>query len=331
MLSLEWPWLLLCLPLPWLIRRALSPLASPSVLYVPFAAQWLASANASDGAVRNSRVRQTLLWLSWFLLIVAAARPVWIGERIELPVSGRDLMLAVDLSGSMETADFRLEERKVDRLEAVKAVAGEFILRRQGDRLGLILFGRQAYLQTPLTFDRTTVAAMLKESVIGMAGKETAIGDAIGLAIKRLRERPQQSRVLILLTDGANTAGEMEPAQAARLAQEAGLKIYTIGVGADRMEVRTLFGSRLVNPSSDLDEGLLRQIAESTGGSYFRARDTEALEQIYTELDRLEPQSSDVDVFRPQSSLMHWLLTPCLFLLASLIWYGRAGGGAAHG
>jgi Ca-activated chloride channel family protein len=213
-------------------------------------------------------------------------------------------------------------------------VAGDFIDRRVGDRLGLVLFGRQAYLQTPLTFDRETVKTLLYESVIGLAGKETAIGDAIGLAVKRLREvKSQESaersaektnkqlsdKILILLTDGANTAGEVEPVKAAQMAAELGLKIYTIGIGADEMLVRSFFGMRKVNPSTDLDEDSLKKIAQVTGGKYFRARDTQELEKIYQLLDELEPITKETQYFRPTSALFMWPLGLALALAAILV------------
>ena len=171
-------------------------------------------------------------------------RPQWVGEPIALRISGRDLMLAVDLSGSMKRRDMQVGRDWVTRLAVVKRVAGEFIARRDGDRIGLILFGTRAYLQAPLTFDRPTVRTLLsEEAVIGLAGEQTAIGDAIGLGVKRLRERPAENRVLVLLTDGANTAGEVNPMDAARFAAKLGLKIYTIGVGADVAMMRRLYGS----------------------------------------------------------------------------------------
>jgi len=185
-------------------------------------------------------------------------------------------------------------------------VAGEFIQRRHGDRVGLILFGSRAYLQTPLTFDTETTATLLDESEIGLAGRETAIGDAIGLAVKRLRDDASSDRVLILLTDGANTSGEIQPLQAAEFAARDGLTVYTVGVGADEMMVRDFFGSRVVNPSADLDEDTLKQIAEQTGGRYFRARDVEGLEKIYEILDELEPVESDVEIIRPVDELFYW-------------------------
>ena len=244
MISLAWPWLLLALPLPFLARRLLSPAEQrATAIRVPFIEEFAQERTSPHPGQPGWR-----FWLAlaaWLLLVFSAARPQWLGEVLELPISGRDLMLAVDLSGSMEERDFTLQGRRVDRLTATQALAGEFIERRLGDRIGLILFGDQAYLQTPLTFDRNTVRTLLQEARIGLAGKQTAIGDAIGLAVKRLQERPAQNRVLILLTDGANTAGEVEPVKAAELGAGQGLKIYTIGVGADRMTVRSLFDVKL--------------------------------------------------------------------------------------
>jgi Ca-activated chloride channel family protein len=227
-------------------------------------------------------------------------------------------MLAVDLSFSMQEQDFELQGQWVDRLTATQAVAQDFIMRRQGDRIGLILFGENAYLQTPLTFDRETVRTLLMESQIGLAGRATAIGDAIGLAIKRLRNQDDSNRVLVLLTDGANTAGEIEPIRAAELAARDGLTIYTIGIGADEMLVRSLFGTRRVNPSAELDEETLRAIAETTGGRYFRARDTRELDDIYRLLDRLEPIEQDPESFRPVTALFQWPLGAALILAGGL-------------
>jgi Ca-activated chloride channel family protein len=254
---------------------------------------------------------------------VAASRPQWVGEISSLPITGRDLLLAVDVSGSMDTQDMVWENRAVNRLVVVKQVAGEFIQRRRGDRVGLILFGSRAYLQTPLTFDIETTATMLDEAEIGLAGRETAIGDAMGLAVKRLREDAQSERVLILLTDGANTSGEVQPLQAAEFAARQGLTVYTVGVGADEMRVQDFFGTRVVNPSADLDEDALRAIAERTGGAYFRARDAEALAEIYRLLDELEPVESDVEVVRPVAELFHWplglaYLLGCLAVMSSV-------------
>jgi len=168
----------------------------------------------------------------------------------------------------------------------------------------------------PLTFDRKIVITLLNESAIGLAGDNTAIGDAIGLAVKRLKNQHANSRVLILLTDGANTAGEVSPIKAAELAAENQLKIYTIGIGADEMQVRSFFGSRTVNPSRDLDEKTLTAIADTTGGRYFRARNTQELDKIYQLLDELEPVEKDKQYFRPRSELYPWPLGLALGLAA---------------
>jgi Ca-activated chloride channel family protein len=319
-LQLAWPWALLALPLPflvwWLLPRA--PAADASALRVPF----FAALAASGARTRVTRRWPLLLALpAWLLLVVAAARPQWVGEPVPLPLAGRDLMLAVDISGSMTEADMIIGGRVVDRLTAVKAVAGDFIERREGDRVGLILFGQQAYLQTPLTFDRETVRTLLFESAVGLAGRETAIGDAIGLAVKRLRRAPDEpletERVLILLTDGANTAGSIAPIKAAELAAEAEIRIHTIGVGADPRI--GLGGFSLSLGRSPLDERTLSAIADTTGGRYFRARDVRELQGIYAALDELEPVESDQRVYRPVDELFAWPLGGALLLSALLV------------
>lgn len=325
MIHFDWPWLILLLPLPWLIRRFIQPAvaAREAALRVPF----LEDFTESD-AQNFKQIKRWPLWLAvlaWLLLIFASMRPQWLGELIEIPVSGRDLMLAVDLSGSMEEKDFILKGEKVDRLVATKYVAGSFIDRRIGDRIGLILFGEQAYLQAPLTLDRKTVRTLLYESAIGLAGTSTAIGDAIGLAVKRLRKHEESNRVLILLTDGANTSGVVEPLEAAELAAGEGLKIYTIGVGADEMMVRSFFGNRKVNPSADLDEDTLTGIAKKTGGLYFRARDTEELEKIYQILDKLELIERDTKRFRPRQALYYWPLSLAFIVSAVLLGLKQSG------
>lgn len=318
MIHFEWPWLLTVLPLPLLIRWLLpaSQLAEQAALKVPFLDDFVGFDSRALSPQKPWR-----LWLAiaaWVLLVLAVSRPQWLGEPIEQTVSGRDLMLAVDLSGSMEEQDFVINKQRVDRLTATKFVAADFINRRVGDRVGLILFGTQAYLQTPLTFDRKTVTTLLNESAIGLAGDNTAIGDAIGLAVKRLKNQQANSRVLILLTDGANTAGEVSPIKAAELAAENQLKIYTIGIGADEMQVRSFFGSRTVNPSRDLDEKTLTTIADTTGGHYFRARNTEELDKIYQLLDELEPVEKDKQYYRPRSELYPWPLGLALALSVAI-------------
>ena len=328
MMAFVWPWVLALFPLPWIVRRWAPPVPHTSgrAMKVPHFEDIMALQSGHLIASTGSRSSK-LFWLAiiiWLTLLVAATRPQWMGEPVGLPTSGRDLMLAVDLSGSMNIPDFSANGQEITRLEVVKAAAGEFIARRRGDRVGLIVFGSRAYVQTPLTFDRNTVKAMLRETEIGLAGQETAIGDAIGLAVKRLKEQPAGSRVLVLLTDGANTAGEVSPIQAAALAQEQGVRIYTIGVGADRMEVPSFFGTQTVNPSRDLDEDTLRHLAQNTGGLYLRAKDAAGLARVYEELDRLEPATTETELFRPTTELFIWplglaLALSCL-LAVSFVW-----------
>lgn len=316
MIEFEWPWMFLLLPLPLLARWLLPRVKEiqQAALRVPFLDDFSTQSAASHRVAQQPWLF-ILALLVWLLLLFAASRPQWIGEPIDLPVSGRDLMLAIDLSGSMETDDFVLDNKAIDRLTAAKAVAGDFIQRRQGDRIGLILFGDRAYVQTPLTFDRKTVITLLYEAALGLAGQRTAIGDAIGLTVKRLQDNPENQRVLILMTDGASNAGEVEPLMAAELAAKTGLKIYTIGIGADEMFRRSFFGQvQRFNPSGDLDEKTLQAIADKTGGRYFRARNTEELEQIYALLDELEPVEHDAQSFRPTRALFYWPLGLALLL-----------------
>ena len=319
MFQLEWPLVLLLIPLPLLVYLALpsSPLQQ-AALRVPVIDDFRLGEMQAD-EVKPRRWRQWLGLLAWLLLVLAASRPQWLGESIAIPVSGRDLMLAVDLSDSMRTGDFKIGDQQVNRLQATKRVASKFIERRRGDRLGLILFGTQAYLQAPLTFDSTTVNRLLQESAIGLAGERTAIGDAIGLAIKRLDLESDNSRVLILMTDGANTAGEVTPLKVAQLAAERGLRIYTIGIGADEQIETTWFGIRRTNPSAQLDEKTLRTIAGLSGGQYFRARDSAELEHIYGLLDELEPLPRDTQNLRPIQALFMWPLAMTLLLVAILV------------
>ncbi len=327
MIHLLWPWLLLLLPLPWIVRRFLPTASSKSeaALRLPFYQEMVAMGPAPSTTTNKSNRPHIGGIAVWILLVIAITRPQWTGEAIALPLSGRDLMLAVDISGSMEIPDFNLNGQEVTRLTVVKSTASDFIKQRVGDHIGLILFGSRAYLQTPLTFDRHTVQAMLDDATIGLAGKETAIGDAIGLAVKRLRDRPEGQRVLVLLTDGANTAGVVDPIKAATLAAELGLRIYTIGIGADQMRVSvpTLLGSQMINPSRDLDEASLSKIAEITRGKYFRAKDTQGMKKIYDQLDDMEPLDSDTQYFRPIRSLYHWPLGLAL-LISALVAFQRS-------
>jgi Ca-activated chloride channel family protein len=326
MWSLAWPWALIALPLPFLVRKLLPEARglSEAGLRVPNLRGFETLKDRSD-AEQFLNWRVLVAVVAWCLLVLAAARPERIGDELDVPVAGRNLMLAVDLSGSMDQKDFELAGRRVDRLTATKAVASDFITRREGDRIGLILFGERAYLQVPLTLDRDTVKILLLEAEIGLAGEKTAIGDAITLAVRRVYEQKDDAgeQVLVLLTDGANTAGEVQPLKAAELAQQVGLRVYTIGIGADSLDVSSLIGGRRnINPSADLDEETLTQIAQLTGGRYFRATDTASLQDIYSLVDELEPVEEPESGFRPVKSYYYWPLGMAFGLVGLL---GLAG------
>ncbi|WP_271411747.1 vWA domain-containing protein [Pseudomonas sp. Q1-7] len=321
MFEFTWPWVFLLAPLPWVLRLLLPPADSgEAALKVSFLADLEGLVGRRARANLPAWRQQAPFLLLWLLLLCAAARPEWVGEPQPMATSGRDLLLAVDVSGSMDYADMRWEEEDVSRLTLVKHLMGEFIDGRRGDRIGLILFGSQAYLQSPLTFDRDTVRTWLDEALIGIAGKNTAIGDAIGLAVKRLRQRPADSRVLVLITDGANTGGEIDPLTAARLATEEQVKVYTIGIGADP-EQSDVLGILGLNPSMDLDEPTLIAIAEQTGGRYFRARNSQELEAIEESLDRLEPVTQRASQARPAHALYSWPLAGALLLSVALAFH----------
>lgn len=322
MLGFEFPWVIYTLPLPFLAYWLLPKFQQQqAAVRVPFYQQLNTLEQQASSHLQQQKLRISSLIIIWCSLVAAASGPHWIGDPISLPTSGRDLLLAVDLSGSMEIEDMQVGGKSVPRITAVKAVLNDFIERRKGDRLGLVLFGSQAYVQAPLTFDHTTVQRFLTESQIGFAGAEnTAIGDAIGLSVKRLRNRPGDRHVMILLTDGQNNGGEVKPIPAAKLAADNNIVIYTVGVGADEMITRGLlgssFGSRRVNPSADLDEKTLQEIASLTGGKYFRAKNPEQLMQIYQILDQLEPVEDKQQTFRPQKSLFYWPLALAIILSA---------------
>lgn len=321
MIHFEWPWMLLFLPLPWLLTRMLPP-AQPqgAALFLPFVA--MVAGDTAPVSRNLSRPRKVLFALVWLLLLMAAVRPQWLGDPEAVPTTGRRLLLAVDVSGSMATQDMA---GNASRLQVVQKVAGDFIKRRQGDQVGLILFGTQPYLQAPLTPDLGTVSQFLNEAMVGIAGQQTAIGDAIGLALKRLRDNngkpgQQGEMVLILLTDGSSNAGIMPPLQAAKMAAEAGLRIYTIGVGSDQQ--RGPFGISMGN--SDLDVETLKGIASTTGGEYFRATDINDLAEVYARIDKLEPSAARQQWYRPRDEWFPWPLGLALLLsLPAVILNGR--------
>lgn len=321
MIHFAWPWMLLFLPLPWLVARLLPPATPHSgALFVPFAAA--VTAQAPLRLRVPSRWRLALLALVWLLLVAAATRPQWLDDPLPVPTTARQMMLAIDTSGSMETQDMA---GGANRLQVVQAVAGEFLRHRTGDQVGLILFGTRPYIQAPLTTDLNAVGQFLRESMIGMAGPETAIGDTIGLAIKRLKEQRAQAgkagdMVLILLTDGGNNAGLMDPLEAAKFAEKEGLRIYTIGVGAAAQP--GLMGQA---GNTDLDEESLKAIAEITHGAYFRATNVSSLNQVYAQIDKLEPASAQEQWYRPTTEWFAWPLALSLLLsVLAVCWRSRA-------
>ena len=310
MFELTYPWLMLLIIVPLFFKKRQQQ--REGALTLPALARIAAQQQPRPGLRRHlATLPQALIWL---MLVLAACQPRWLGEPVTLPQQGRDLMLAIDLSGSMDMSDMVLDGQVMNRLAAVKRVVGDFILQRKGDRLGLILFADAAYQQTPLTYDLATVQTFLDDSQLKLVGQRTAIGEAIGLAVKRLNEYETSNKVLVLLSDGANNAGNIQPLEALALAKAAGIKIYTVGVGAEQMVQQTVFGRRTVNPSQDLDEQLLNHLATETGGRYFRARSLGELAQIYRLLDQLEPISRDNLTYRPQRSLLHWPLAVALLL-----------------
>lgn len=290
-----WPWLLWLLPLPWFLRRfsRAAPARGGASLKVPWGDRLVPI--AVDGTAPTGTRWTWPLWVLWLLLCVAAARPQQYVESEPPPRHARDLMLAVDLSGSMAEEDMMLGNRVVDRLTAANAVIHDFLQRRDNDRVGLLVFGQRAYTLVPLTFDHATVREQLMATTVGIAGRETAIGDAIALAVKRLRDQATEHRVLVLLTDGVNTPGLLDPLRAAELAKSFDVRIYTIAFGAEEPSGLSIFGRRLTSGyGSDIDEATLQAIAGMTGGHMFRARDAAELAGIYAEIDRLEPVQQPV-------------------------------------
>lgn len=320
MIQMAYPWILLAIILPFIIRFILPKAKTQSgALKVPFFKQLALSFTNNNSDNSNVSALKYLAILIWVLLVVSGSGIQYLGKPLTIPQSGRDLMMAIDLSGSMQTEDMVVNGRALTRIEVVKKAANEFITKRRGDRIGLILFGTRAYLQTPLTFDRQTVAQMLDDATIGIAGPETAIGDAIGLAIKQIMDYPENSKAIVLLTDGSSNSGFLAPLDAASLAQKEHIKIYTIGLGAGEMTVPTMFGPRTVNTSSDLDTDSLKKIAAMTGGQFFRADDGKSLNEIYSTINKLEPIKADNVVVRPTTPIYPWILGLALILSFILI------------
>lgn len=323
MLTFVYPWLFALLPLPWLVRLILPPRAHvPAAVRVPFGDRLRRASPAGKPARLRQGVRRFLLpALLWILLVGALTRPQWLEPAVTKNQPTRDLLLLVDLSGSMRQEDFtNAAGAKVDRLAAVKEVLGEFLSRREGDRVGLVVFGDAPYLQAPFSTDLELSRQLLNETAIGMAGPRTALGDAIGLGITLFKDSDAPAKTIIVLTDGNDTKSQVPPVEAARVAKTRGIRIHTVAIG----DPTTVGEERL-------DETTLRDVASTGGGSYFFAADRPSLEKIYGELDRIETRQVKVISHRPRRDLFFWPLLAALGLslaskLVSLIGQGRGRG-----
>ncbi len=298
MFNFEWPLVALLLPLPFIVRYLFEPkkqLSDDKAPEIHFPhVQSLKSAFGIESAIaskKNSRW-PWLLYLAWALFVIALMRPQIIDQVFSQETKGRDLMMAVDLSGSMQSLDFATESDRANRLDVAKRVVKDFVKKRPKDRIGLIVFGEHAYLQSPLTMDHSAVSHMLENTVPGVAGDATAIGDAVGLAVKNLRERPALSRAIILLTDGEDNASTIPPLQAAKLAKQYGIHIYSIVIGKDGpVPFPDGYGGYAMY-DSHVDTDLTKKMAEMTGGEFYRATDADALARIYERINSLQTSSA---------------------------------------
>lgn len=329
MFSFQWPWMALLLPLPLLAylfwprtrsRAVETPEGEQVTLLHPDLAL-LAQIFPSHRPARPlvSRLYRTLQWLLWLLLVLALMGPQWLTPQRHLKTNGHDLLLTVDASHSMEALDFSVQGRQVSRMSVLKGVMGRFVSGRVDDRIGLIIFGSQAYVLAPLSPDRLAVQQILEGLVPGIAGPGTALGDAITLSVKKLRERPEGSRVMVLIADGDNTSGIVPPVEAARIARHEGARIYVIGVGSLERSIPIMEAGRIVHREDlSMDETVLRQIASITDGVYFRATDTQALETIYARIDALEKTEVETHTTWIPAPLYRWPLGAALLILLVL-------------
>ena len=314
-----WPIVFLLLPLPLLCRYLLRAAdnvaeASSGALKVPFFDRFKP---LKLPAQTNRRRFAPLLWiLIWSLLVAAAARPVWFGEPVVLSKEARNIMLALDVSGSMEEQDFDIHNRPITRLDIVKLLAKDFIQKRVGDNLGLVIFGSEAYTYAPLSPDTKTLTGLLNEIGIGIAGNQTAMGDALALATQSVASVPAENRIVILMSDGIANAGNVSVEEALKVAKEANVKVYTIGIGSDKQAIQDFFGFVQMNALADLDEEMLRKVASETGGQYFRAKSTSDLQQIYNLINQLEAIKAENISVRPRREMAFYLVLIALALWA---------------
>ncbi len=317
------PWFALLLLLPLLFKllvpRQKEMKENAPELYFP-SLNRLKSAfgHSSQSNIRTSSFFFSLITLLWSLLIIALMQPENVDQYTQVKNKGYDLMLAVDVSASMQALDFSTAVKAISRLDATKEVVGHFVQERHGDRVGLITFGENAYVLVPLTLDTRSVSKMLNDTVSGMAGNATAIGDAIGLSVKTLRERPEGSRVLILLTDGVDNASKIPPLEAAKLAKQYGIRIYAVGIGKNGAVPFPTNHGTFGMVETPIDEELLKQLAVLTDGQYFRATDKHALKSIYEKINTLEKSESDDIIFLIREPLYAYPLGLALFVLLLL-------------
>ncbi len=328
MFSFAWPWMGLIMIVPvsmWLLNRDRAYASTDTrerkvtLLHPELHHLKAAFTTHHPTTTIGTRIYYLLLALLWTGLTVALMRPQWLEQYTEERSEGYDLMLAVDTSHSMDAMDFSVGGSQVSRMQVVKGVMSRFVQGRQDDRVGLIIFGSRAFVLSPLTLDREAVRHLLEDLVPRIAGDGTAMGDAIGLGVKKLRERPPGSRVLVLIADGENTAGIIPPPVAAQLAAREGIRIYTIGVGSDRKEVPIMENGRLITRDDlGFDEAVMQQIADVTGGAYFRGTDTSALESIYRRIDELEKSKAESRTVLIPHPLYRWPLGLALLALLAL-------------
>ncbi len=330
MFEFHWPWAAVLLPLPLLLRYAWPRRPDQAdeehlegqrqtLLHPRLDALQAAYPMRRPRLAIGGWVHRSLLALLWIGLVAALMRPQWLTPFTEISSPGYDLMLAVDASHSMDALDFTVQGRQVTRMQVVKGVMGRFIEQREGDRIGLIIFGSQSFVLSPLTLDRHAVQQLLDGVVASIAGQGTALGDAIALGVKKLRERPPQSRVLILIADGDNSAGGFAPIEAARLARVAGVRIYVIGVGSTQEQIPiTEDGVIKYRDDLTMNEATLEEIATLTGGAYFRATDTRALEEISTRVGQLEKTEAQARTAFIAAPLFRWPLGLAMAALLAL-------------
>lgn len=262
-----------------------------------------------------SFLRGLLLWAAWAFFVLAAMRPIAYQDTLPLPHEARNIMLAIDVSGSMGEKDYDINGLSVSRLSMVKTVVNDFIKNRADDNIGMVVFGSEAFTYAPLSFDKKTLRDLFGEVELGIAGEQTAIGDAVALSVQGVQNAPQDSRIVILLSDGSSNAGSVSVAQAIDLAKKSGVKVYTVGIGADQKMIQSLMGMLMLGGGSDLDEKTLQAIANETGGKYFRATSTSELQEIYQTIDALERVQSDELIARPRTELFYMPLMVCLVCL----------------